>query len=99
MTLDCDVRSDNQYWKQIEIFKRLKGRELWWGEESVCLREGDGWDWGRIGLDWVGGGTFMGHNKSRKWFHYTENALCIMGTVPWVTIKYLQFFWEEQKLI
>ena len=37
------------------MFKRLKGRELWWGEESACLREGDGWDWRRIG-----GETFMG---------------------------------------
>ena len=49
MTLDCDVRS------QIELFKRLKGRELWWGEESVCMRKGDGWDFRRIG-----GETFMG---------------------------------------
>jgi hypothetical protein len=37
-------------------------------------------------MDGILGGLVGKHswvyNKSRKWFHYTENALCIMGTVP-----------------
>ena len=63
------------------MFKRLKGRELWWGEESAQL--GGGLDWIELAVEhsWV-------HNKSRKWFHYTEDALCIMGPVPRDTIKY-----------
>ena len=62
------------------MFKRLKGRELWWGEESACLREGDGWDWRRIG-----GGTFMGLQRK---LGVGPPHLHTVGPTPRYIIKY-----------
>ena len=62
------------------IGTNAKGRGVGRGEESVQLREGDGWDWRRIG-----DGTFMGLQRK---LGVGPPHLHTVGPTPRYIIKY-----------
>ena len=72
------------------IGTNAKGRGVGRGEESVQLKEGDGWDWRRIG-----DGTFMGLQCKPE---VGPPYLHTVGPIPRDIIKYSQFF-RRTKLI